>query len=215
MTKRYTPREERWNAWSHVGGIVLGVAAGFVFLSRCCAAGNGWATAGVGLYLLGMLASYVSSVTYHALPDGSRKERWRRRDHAAIYWHIAGSYSPIALLALRTQGGWGWGIFAFIWACAALGTLASFIKLKEHSHAETICFVVMGLSVLVAFGPLINSVSKASIAWIVAEGVAYITGALFYSLRKRQYMHTIFHFFVLAGSGCHVMAVWEVLKQYA
>ena len=73
----------------------------------------------------------------------------------------------------------------------------SFVKLKDHSNLETLCFVGMGLSVLVAFKPLIDCVSPAAVIWIVAEGVAYITGALFYSLNKRRYMHSVFHFFVL------------------
>ena len=72
----------------------------------------------------------------------------------------------------------------------------------------------MGLSVLVAFKPLFDSVSTAALIWIGAEGVAYITGALFYSLNKRKYMHSVFHFFVLAGSVCHIIAVWDVLMEY-
>jgi hemolysin III len=72
----------------------------------------------------------------------------------------------------------------------------------------------MGLSVLVAFGPLLHCVSAASVVWIIAEGVAYITGAVFYSLNKRKYMHTVFHFFVLVGSICHIIAVWDMLIDY-
>ena len=72
----------------------------------------------------------------------------------------------------------------------------------------------MGLSILVAFKPLINNVSEAAVIWIIAEGVSYITGAVFYSLNKRKYMHSVFHFFVLAGSVCHIIAVWDVLMQY-
>ena len=72
----------------------------------------------------------------------------------------------------------------------------------------------MGLSVLVAFKPLMNSVSTAAVVWLIAEGVSYITGALFYSFRRRRYMHSVFHFFVLAGSVCHIIAVWDVLMQY-
>jgi hemolysin III len=142
------------------------------------------------------------------------KERLRRWDHAAIYWHIAGSYSPLTLIALRTQGCWGWLLFIFVWVCALAGTIVSLIRLKEHSNLETCCFVGMGLSVLVAFKPLVDSVSTAAVVWIIAEGVCYITGALFYSLNKKKYMHTVFHFFVLAGSVCHIIAVWDVLMDY-
>ena len=138
----------------------LGSIAGIVFLTRCSRAGNGWATAGVILYLFGMLMSYIASTTYHALSAYSKwKARLRKWDHSAIYWHIAGSYSPIALIVLREQGYWGWAIFIFLWACALVGTIISFIHLKDHSNLETICFVGMGMSVLVAFKPLIDSLS--------------------------------------------------------
>jgi hemolysin III len=135
----------------------------------------------------------------------------RKWDHAAIYWHIAGSYSPITLMALRENGMWGWMLFSFVWACAIVGTVISFIKLKDHSNVETACFCIMGLSVLVAFKPLLDTVSVNAFVWIVLEGIFYITGAVFYSFNKKKYMHTVFHFCVLAGSICHIVAVWDIL----
>jgi hemolysin III len=212
---RYTHKEEVWNTMSHAGGILLGIVVGVIFLIMTIGEGKSWESIAVSLYLFGMLGSYITSTIYHALPMRSKwKERLRHWDHAAIYWHIAGSYSPITLIALRQQGYWGWSLFCFIWLCAIAGTVVSFIILKEHSHLETLCFVGMGLSVLVAFKPLIDSVSTAAVVWIISEGVCYITGALFYSLNKRKYMHSVFHFFVLAGSVCHIIAVWDVLMQY-
>ncbi|MCH3982385.1 MAG: hemolysin III family protein [Prevotella sp.] len=211
----FSHKEELWNSWSHAGGIVIGVIFGIIFLIWCFRSGNGWATAGVILYLFGMLCSYIASTTYHALSARSKwKERLRKWDHAAIYWHIAGSYSPITLICLRHQGYWGWTLFIFIWTCAIAGTISSFHKLKDHSNLETLCFVVMGLSVLIAFKPLLDSLNAASISWIIAEGVCYIAGAIFYSINKKKYMHTVFHFFVLAGSICHIIAVWDILVQY-
>lgn len=216
MPIRYTHKEELWNTWSHAAGIMIGVGVGIAFLVYCARGENGWARVGVALYLFGMLGSYVASTVYHATPRRSKwRERLRRWDHAAIYWHIAGSYSPLTLVALRQQGAWGWGLFAFVWACAIAGTITSFIRLKDHSHLETACFVGMGLSVLVAFKPLLDCVSTAAVVWIIAEGVCYITGAVFYSINKRRYMHTVFHFFVLAGSLCHIIAVWDVLMEYS
>lgn len=211
----YSHKEELWNAWSHAGGILLGVAFGAVFLYLCFTRGNGWATVAVILYLLGMLGSYVASTLYHALSAWSPwKERLRKWDHAAIYWHIAGSYSPITLIALRQQGYWGWTLFCFVWLCAIVGTVSSFHKLKAHSNMETLVYIGMGMSVLIAFKPLIDSVGPGTVAWIVAEGVCYVAGAMFYTLRRRRYMHTVFHFFVLAGSVCHLIAVWDILMQY-
>ena len=204
---RYTKKEEIWNAASHGGGILMGVVFGVIFLVWCFQAENDWARVGVILYLFGMLGSYLASTLYHSMKHHSKwKERLRKWDHAAIYWHIA--------IALREQGYWGWSLFCFVWACAIAGTIISFIKLKEHSNVETFCFVGMGLSVLVAFKPLIDSVSTAAVTWIIAEGVSYITGAVFYSLNKTKYMHSVFHFFVLAGSVCHIIAVWDVLMEY-
>lgn len=212
---RYTRREELWNSWSHAAGIALGVVVGCIFLYMCYFGDNPWARVGVILYLFGMLASYVASTVYHAMPRRSRwKERLRKWDHAAIYWHIAGSYSPITLVALRQEDYWGWSLFSFVWLCAIAGTIVSLVRLKEHSHLETFCFVGMGLSVLVAFKPLLYSVSAAAVSWIIAEGVMYVTGAVFYSLNKRRYMHSVFHFFVLAGSICHIVAVWDILLEY-
>ena len=198
---RYTKKEEIWNAASHGGGILLGVVFGIIFLVWC--------------FRSGMLGSYIASTLYHSMKHHSKwKERLRKWDHAAIYWHIAGSYSPLTLVALREQGYWGWSLFSFVWLCAIAGTIVSFIHLKEHSNLETLCFIGMGLSVLVAFKPLIASVPAAAFIWIVAEGVSYITGAVFYTLNKTKYMHSVFHFFVLAGSVCHIIAVWDVLMAY-
>ena len=212
---RYTKKEEIWNATSHGGGILLGVVFGVIFLVWCFQANNNWARVGVILYLFGMLASYVASTIYHSIRHHSKwKERLRKWDHAAIYWHIAGSYSPLTLVALRTQGYWGWVLFVFVWTCAIVGTIISFVRLKEHSNVETFCFIGMGLSVLVAFKPLMDSVSAAAVIWLIAEGVSYITGAVFYSFNKTKYMHSVFHFFVLAGSVCHIIAVWDVLMEY-
>ncbi len=212
---RYTKKEEIINTLSHSAGILLGIVVGIIFLVWCFKSDSDWARVGVILYLFGMLASYITSTVYHALPLRTKaKEVLRRFDHAAIYWHIAGSYSPITLIALREQGYWGWSLFSFVWLCAIAGTIISFKHLEEHSNVETFCFIGMGLSILIAFKPLIDSVSTAAFTWIIAEGVSYITGAAFYTMNKRRYMHSVFHFFVLAGSICHIIAVWDILMEY-
>lgn len=209
----YTKKEERWNVGSHAAGIALGVVVGVLFLVWCARAKDSWATAGVILYLIGMLGSYITSTVYHALPPSwPSREVLRRWDHAAIYWHIAGSYSPVTLIALRDAGLWGWGLFCFVWAAAIAGTIVSFRGLKDHSYVETACFVIMGLSVLVAFRPLLQHVDHIAVNWLVAEGIFYVAGAVVYAFsHNRPFIHTIFHFFVLAGSICHIICVWHVL----
>ena len=208
----YTPQEERWNALSHLAGLLLAGVAGGTFLRMAVKNGEIWVVVGIVLYFFGMVSSYAASMFYHAEPLKSPlREDFRRLDHAAIYWHIAGSYSPIVLGPMRHEGVWGWSVFAFVWTAAIVGTIATFRRLKSHSHLETVCFCLMGLSILVAFKPLLHCVSTATVAWIIAEGVCYITGAVFYSTRRR-FMHTVFHFFVLAGTICHILAVWNILK---
>jgi len=210
-----TKNEELANTWTHAGGIALGVIIGVIFIWMSVEGGDAWSGWSVGLYLAGMLCSYIASTAYHALPHGSKsKAHLRKWDHAAIYWHIAGSYSPITLLALRNEGYWGISLFCFIWGAAIVGSIASFIKLKSHSYFETVCYVLMGLTAVVAFGPLWNSAGPIATSWIIAEGVMYITGAVFYSIYKKPYMHTVFHAFVLLGSICHIVAVWDLLYAY-
>lgn len=214
MAVEYTRKEEIWNTWTHAGGAMMAGAVGIAFIIVVCL-GNAdrmWAGIGVGLYLIGMTGSYLASTIYHALKEESKwKRRFRKWDHAAIYWHIAGSYSPITLMAMREHGYWGWVLFTFVWTCAVIGTLISFIKLKDHSNIETICFCIMGLSVLAAFKPLIDTVQTWAVIMIILEGVSYITGAVFYSFNKTKYMHTVFHFCVLGGSVFHIIAVWDIL----
>ncbi len=167
------------------------------------------------LFLFGMLSSYVASAVYHATPEQhTRKNPLRKIDHAAIYWHIAGSYSPILLVALRDEGWWGWGLFIFIWTAALAGSTTSFIHLSKHSHIETVSFCLMGLSILVAIKPLMHHVDGNVILWIILEGCCSITGAVFYSIYKKRYMHTVFHCFIVGGTVCHLIALWYLFAQY-
>ena len=151
-------------------------------------------------------------LVYHSSRPGTRhREVLRKFDHAAIYLHIAGSYSPIMLVSLREAGYWGWGIFCFVWLCALVGTTLCFCRLKEHSYLETICYVAMGCSIFVAFKPLCDHIPSLFIYWLIAEGISYITGTVFYSFHKLPYMHSVFHLFVLGGTICHMIALWYIL----
>lgn len=213
--RKYTPQEEVANSLSHALGILLGLIAGYFLLVKAYATSDSWAIWSIYIYLFGMLSSYISSTWYHAEQDVKRKKILQKFDHAAIYLHIAGTYTPLLLMTLRNEGMWGWGLFTFVWVFAIVGVIASFRKLDEHSYVETICYVVMGCSILVAFKPLFDVLSATGklevLYWVIAGGVSYIVGAVFYSLAKVKYMHTVFHFFVLGGSICHIIAIYYVL----
>lgn len=215
--KRYTKEEERINAMSHAFGILGGIVVGALFLCKGSEVQlDGWGMASIWLYIFGMLSSYVFSTSYHACPpDSPWRPRLRKLDHSAIYWHIAGSYSPIMLIALRDVGYWGWGIFIFCWLCAIVGTTVSLCGLKKHSKLETVCYVLMGLTIVVAMKQFWDAVSLGVFLWVLGEGVAYIIGAVFYSFHKVKYVHAVFHFFVLLGTACHMLAVWLILQSLA
>ena len=211
--KKYTKEEEKFNAISHLIGIIIGCAVGVLFLEKAIQHGDSLTIFSVILYIFGMLSSYISSTSYHACsPEKALKQKLRKFDHAAIYWHIAGSYSPITLVAMRNSDYWGWGLFIFVWLCAIIGTIISLNKLKPHNRIETVCFVLMGMVVFVAFKPLLDVVSFNIVGWIIAEGVCYVTGAVLYSFHKVKHMHSVFHIFVLLGTICHMVAVWKIIS---
>ena len=96
--------------------------------------------------------------------------------------------------------------------CAIVGTSLSLYSLKKHNVLETVCYVLMGLTIVVAMKQFYNAVPLRVFLWVVGEGVAYITGAVFYSFHKVKYIHTVFHFFVLLGTACHMIAMWYVIN---
>lgn len=213
--KRYSNGEEWANTLSHAAGILLGVIAGYFLLVKAAGSNDShWAVACVAVYLVGMLSSYVSSTWYHGSRPGRSKELLRKFDHGAIYLHIAGTYTPFTLLVMRHAGGWGWGIFAFVWLSTVVGFILSFTKLKEHSHLETFCYVGMGSAILVAMKPLLDCLSAMGASpafwWLIGGGASYVLGAVCYSLRK-PYMHAVFHLFCLGGSIGHIIGIWMIL----
>lgn len=213
MSISYTRNEELANSISHGIGILIGLAASSVFLYSAYTHYDALAQLGVWLYAFGVLSSYLSSTLYHASKQGTfYRYILRKFDHSAIYWHIAGSYSPITLIGMREDMFWGWLLFIVVWTCALIGSIMSFRGLKDHSNLETVCFVLMGMVVLIAFKPVLNAIGWESMGWIIAEGVSFITGALFYSMNKRRYMHTVFHVFVLLGSICHIIALCKFIN---
>ena len=213
MTISYTKNEELANSITHGIGVCIGLIANAVFLYITYTRYDSLACLSIWLYAFGVISSYLSSTLYHASRQGSKhRDILRKFDHSAIYWHIAGSYSPIALIGLSEDMLWGWALFIIVWGCALIGSIMSFRGLKDHSNLETICFVSMGMVVLIAFKPVLDAIGWTAMGWIIAEGVAFVTGAAFYSMNKLRYMHTVFHVFVLIGSICHILAIWYILQ---
>ena len=214
----YSFSEEIVNTATHAVGLFMALAVCIYFLVRSGGSGSWLVPLSLSIYLFGVASSYAASVVYHAIPATREKAKaWARKlDHAAIYWHIAGSYTPLTLIAMPNGGApiWGWTIFAFVWLCAIVGTALSFRKMKAQSYLETTCYVLMGLTILIAFKPFYDSCGLAIVLWVVGEGIAYITGAVLYSFKKIPYIHSVFHLFVILGDICHMIATWKMLQLF-
>ena len=161
---------------------------------------------GTSVFAATLLLLYLSSTLYHALPAGRAKQVWLQVDYGAIYFFIAGSYTPFALSAV--SGMWGWTLFALVWLLAIVGTALKVLGRLSHPWLSTGLYVAMGWLVLVAAVPLVGQLSPSGRAWLVAGGVAYTAGVVFFALDGRwRYAHAVWHGFVVLGSACHACAV--------
>lgn len=206
MTERsQTLGEEIANSVSH-GVALLAALVGAPFLFGSSRDFNAAHVAGLVVFAATMVLLYLASMLYHALPPGGAKRVFQKLDHCAIYLFIAGSYTPFALGALG--GAWGWTLFGLVWGLALMGvTLKAFDRLS-HPWLSTGLYLVMGWLVLIAAVPLVERVAMPGIELLVAGGLAYTLGVVFFMLDSRlRYGHAIWHGFVVAGSGFHFFAV--------
>lgn len=204
--------EEVANVLTHGAGMIFGMVAIYLLMVAAIHTGNAWAIGSSGVYAVCMTLSYATSTCYHAANRPSRKQLLRRFDHSAIYLHIAGTYTPFALVTLREEGYWGWALFAVVWIAALIGVILSFRKMKKTNHLKTVCYLAMGWVVIIAFKPLLDVFQRTDsmdvLYWLIAGGLSYTVGSIFFFLDKYKYMHPIWHFFVLGGSVCHFIAIY-------
>ena len=212
--KSYSKREEKANFLTHAFGVLMAAIATIVLLHKAIEADNGWAVVAYSIYGFGMLACMLSSTIYHYVQEPKAKTFLRHFDHANIYVLIAASFSPLTLILLRNAGLWGWGLFAFVWLFALIGIGLNLGEIKTNSNLKTASYVLMGLSLFIAIKPLIEvALSKDCIAvlyWMGAGGLFYIIGSFFYALARHEFVHTIFHVFVLLGLACHIIAAYLI-----
>ncbi len=212
--KFYTVREERANYITHAFGVLMAFTATLLLLRKAFIADDPWALLAYSIFGVGMLACMLASTVYHFVQEPARKAQLRHFDHASIYLLIAASYSPFTLILLREAQLWGWLLFGLVWTIALVGIAVSFGKLKKNSHLKTASYVLMGLVVLIAFKPLIEMAKEKNcievIWWLIAGGVFYIVGAVIYATAKREFVHAVFHIFVLLGLACHIVSAYLI-----
>jgi hemolysin III len=206
----YSHGEEIAHVATHAVGIALSIAAIVALLLAANANGAGaWRAAGGVIFGASALLLFTTSVLYHAARSPHLKPRLRLLDHSAIYVLIAGTYTPLALGVLG--GTWGWTLFGLVWGLAVLGVAAKTVLGFRFHLSSTLLYLAMGWIGVVAAKPLLESLSRHELTWIVAGGLAYTLGVPFYLWKGRRYTHAIWHLFVLAGVACHFVAVLSVM----
>lgn len=215
---RYSHSEEVANYISHLAGLIMCVIVCSIFLSKAYQSKDLLSISSLWIYMIGISSSYLASTLYHACSPKKENAKLllRKFDHAAIYWHIAGSYTPITLIAMYKYGAteWAIAILSLVWLSAIAGTMLTFRKMSSHSYFKTVCYVVMGLSILIAIRPFYDSVGMRILILVILEGISYIIGAVLYSFKKIKYIHSVFHLFVLLGDVFHMLAVWKIIQIY-
>lgn len=206
-TKFYSPLEERINIGSHATGFILSLIATVLLLVRANAYGNNWYLISVSVFGLSLIVLYAASTIYHSAKNPVVRNRLRIVDHASIYILIAGTYTPFTLVTLH--GTVGWIIFGVTWTMALTGIVLKLFFTGRYNLVSTSMYVFMGWVIIFAIKPLIDNLAADGLYWLVAGGLAYTVGAILYAIKKIKFNHAIFHVFVLLGSTCHFISVYQ------
>ena len=198
----YTKGEEIMNMVTHISGGGLAILGAAACLWRAILGGSALAVVCAAIYGFSMIGVYAMSSIYHGLRMGMGKKVMQVLDHCAIYFLIAGTYTPIVLCALRPAFPLiGWGLFVWQWALTALAVTLTAIDLKKYRTFSMICYIGMGWSVIFFLPQTLQVLGGAGFGWLLAGGLAYSLGAVLFGLgSKLRWMHSIFHIFVVLGS---------------
>lgn len=203
----YTLGEELMNSISHGVGALLGVVALVLCIIKPATTGNSYGVVAGAVYGSTLIMLYTMSSLYHALKVNRAKRVFQTFDHCSIFLLIAGTYTPISLVALK--GALGWTLFGIIWAVAIMGITLNAISVKKYAVLSMICYIAMGWVIVFVFPALIKMVPRDCIRLLFWGGIAYTLGAVLYGLGKRgRYIHSIWHVFVLAGSILHFFSIY-------
>ena len=209
-TKRYSLGEEIFNSITHGIGAGLAIAALVLLIVKAAIESphglkayyvTSWTLFGSSLVIL-----YLMSTLYHALTPARAKSVFSVFDHASIYVLIAGTYTPFCLASLN--GVLGWTLFGIIWALAITGVTLYSVFASKLRAASVITYILMGWLVVFAFKPMHRVLPSISIIFLISGGVAYTAGTVFYAMKNRKWMHSIWHLFVMAGSVLHFFSVY-------
>ena len=206
---KYTRKEELANAVSHFAGVPFAVAGLVLMVHRSMLYGNGLHVVSTSVFGATMILLYLTSALTHILPEGRAKELFFTLDRIAIYLLIAGTYTPITLIALH--GPLGWSMFGMQWGLAVAGTWMILRHPGNYNRGVSIfyilSYIVMGWMILIAIGPLMKNLPLMGTMWILIGGGCYSLGIPFYKYSRFPYHHLVWHLLVLAGTIAHFFAI--------
>ena len=198
--------EELANSLSHGFGLIAALVASPFLVLHAVRQGDAGFMVGASIFAATMVLLYLASTLYHALPVGRAKRVFRVIEHSAIFLLIAGTYTPFTLGVLR--GTWGWTLLGLVWGIAVTGVVLKALNRLTHPILTTSLYLLMGWLIVIAAEPLSVRVPPSGLLWLVAGGLAYTLGVIFFALDSRlRYGHFIWHLFVMAGTACHYFAV--------
>lgn len=203
---RYRRSEEIVNALSHGIGAVLALAGLIVLTNSALRQGDAWHVASCAVYGVTLVILYSASTLYHLVPLSRAKVVFQFLDHSAIYLLIAGTYTPFTLVNLR--GPWGWSLFGAVWGLALLGIVSRATVVQHRPVTAVAFYIAMGWVAVVAVKPILIAVAPGGLLLLLAGGLAYTTGVIFYAWERLPYNHAVWHLFVLTGSAFQFFAVW-------
>ncbi len=199
---------EKLNSITHLAGVVAAIIGVSLLIVMAVEKADIWKIVGFSIYGATLILLYSISTIYHSAKAGRMKDIFRQLDYISIYLLIAGSYTPFSLITLR--GVWGWTLFGIIWALAVIGIFQEVLIGKKTRRYSLILYVVMGWLIVIAINPLIASLSSAGMWWLSAGGFSYTFGVIFFLLdEKYKHFHGIWHIFVMAGSFCQFICLYN------
>ena len=197
--------EEIANSVSHgVGLLLAAIGAPFLIVSAW-RGGNAMEVVGAAVFATAMVLLYSTSTLFHAFPRSRVKRVFQVLDHSAIYLLIAGTYTPFTLGVLL--GTWGWILFGLVWGMAAVGIVLKAYGGIRYNMASTLVYVAMGWVVVIAADTVWTAMPAWGIIWLLAGGISYTLGAVFFLAERIRYFHFVWHLFVILGTACHYVAV--------
>ncbi len=208
----YTKGEEIFNMVSHIAGGGLGIIIAVICIVKSFLNGDAYQIVSAFIYSFSMIILYAMSSIYHGLIPKTAKKVFQIIDHCAIFVLIAGTYTPIALCPIREYNtALGWSLFGFVWAVAVLGVTLNAIDLKKYSLFSNICYIALGWCIIFIIKYVLKAISLNGFWWLLAGGIAYTVGAVFYAVAAKggpRYIHSVFHLFVVLGTVLQAVSIF-------